>query len=235
MKALSIALAFGTFAFGQQYVVIYDTTRGITTIPLSSLQPAGVAWPSPAAVSGVPLTDSNRLPYWSGVVTAEQVEGLPARIAALEAAVNLLTAQMTTVQGRLTAIESKTGLAWTFTPPLIADPAGKVSIAPCPTSDNQLLYWNGTQWLCTTLPMMSVADATVLKAGDGIRLAGPMPQQDGTVAWQLWVEDAYVAERKAVPLTRKTPCAGAGWAADENWLYVCLGTDDWRRVPLTTW
>jgi hypothetical protein len=63
----------------------------------------------------------------------------------------------------------------------------------------------------------------------------PMP----SFPWEQWLQ-AVTSRFNALQLPRATPKTSASPGAtdsityDANYLYICVGTNSWRRVPLST-
>jgi len=51
----------------------------------------------------------------------------------------------------------------------------------------------------------------------------------------LSIDTAVVGVRVAVPATSTDPCQAGWWALDLSYYYVCVETDNWRRMGLGSW
>jgi hypothetical protein len=54
-------------------------------------------------------------------------------------------------------------------------------------------------------------------------------------ATAVGVDTAVVGLRVAVPATSTSSCTSGSWASDAAFLYICSGSDTWRRVALGNW
>lgn len=56
----------------------------------------------------------------------------------------------------------------------------------------------------------------------------------GTILSEI-VNDSFIAQFVSAPSTSSDSCELGDFAEDNTYLYVCTGTDTWRRVALSTW
>jgi hypothetical protein len=51
----------------------------------------------------------------------------------------------------------------------------------------------------------------------------------------LSIDPTLVGIWAAVPSSSSSPCAQGAWSMDTSFYYVCVATNSWRRVAITTW
>jgi hypothetical protein len=51
----------------------------------------------------------------------------------------------------------------------------------------------------------------------------------------LSIDPTAIALRTSVPPASNSTCASGAWAMDNSFYYLCVGTNVWRRVGLSTW
>lgn len=145
----------------------------------------------------------------------------------LQSRIALLLAQNITLQGRVTALESKIGLALVFSSPLAVTPTGIAYLQKCPSG--QGYFFDGTigRWACSPMGLQNAG-------------VGAITADKGTKMWvdangTTHVAIDYPLNPGPAPGTEYSQCALGQWTADAQYLYVCVASGHWKRVAFGTW